>query len=58
MTREQCERILGPAGIALALKDAESDQPPSAEQIARLRAIFAGSGRKQSHSSAPNRAAA
>lgn len=46
MTREQRVRILGPAGMALVERDSATDQPPSPEQIARLRAIFAGTGRK------------
>ncbi|MFB7671636.1 hypothetical protein ACFC26_09485 [Kitasatospora purpeofusca] len=45
MTREQRERILGPAGLALVERDSATDLPPSPEQIARLRRIFAGSGR-------------
>lgn len=59
MTREQRERILGAAGLALVIEDGKTDRPPSPEQIARLRAIFAGSGRKAPRSSAtPGRAAA
>jgi hypothetical protein len=46
VTREQRVRILGPAGMALVERDSATDQPPSPEQIARLRAIFAGTGRK------------
>lgn len=53
MTREQRERILGPVGMALVERDSATDQPPDAGQIARLRAIFAGTGRK-----APSRTAA
>ncbi|WP_224275746.1 hypothetical protein [Streptomyces sp. LS1784] len=58
MTREQRIRILGPAGMALVERDSATDLPPSPEQIARLRAIFAGTGRKASHASATIRAAA
>ncbi|MDH6709803.1 hypothetical protein P3T27_006552 [Kitasatospora sp. MAA19] len=51
MTREQRERILGPAGLALVIEDGKTDRPPSVEQLVRLRAIFAGSVRKSSRSS-------
>lgn len=46
MTREQRLSILGASGVEQARRDSESDQPPSPQQIERLRRIFTGSGRK------------
>jgi len=46
MTRDQRLSILGQNGIDQARLDGADDQPPSPEQIERLRRILSGSVRK------------